>query len=339
MLDEFLAQLRKTPLGAFPTRLEFLERLSRRLGGPDIWIKRDDCTGLGGGGNKVRKLEYLLADARAQDCDTVITAGAIQSNHARLTAAAAAKCGLECILVLTDSVEGRSRAYKTSGNALLDRLFGAEVHVVPGDTNSMEKMQEIAAKLRGAKRRPYVIPIGGSNAIGTLGYVAAAGELVAQCGNAGISPACVMLPTGSGATQAGMVLGLALSRSSIRTVGFSVGRRQSDQIARLRTLVDATSSLLRIPIALDASNLVVDDRQVGLAYGIPTTRMVEAVRLLAEEEGLLLDPVYSGKAMAGLLAAVRDERNEKARPIVFLHTGGSPSLFAYDDIFGEESWS
>jgi len=333
VIDDILARFPKVSLGYLPTPLEHLPRLSRHLGGPEIWVKRDDCTGLGMGGNKVRKLEYLMGDAKAGNHDTIITSGAIQSNHARLTAAAAAKLGHGCVLVLTDSVPGMGTAYKQSGNLLLDRVFGAEVHIVPGETDTTKAMETVAEDLRRKNHSPYIVPIGGSNEIGALGYVAAAGELVEQCRHQGLSFNSIMLPTASAGTHVGLLLGLALQRISVEVIGFSVGRKREEQTIKVETLIKQTSALLQRSLPLDYGAILVDDGFTGPGYGQPTPEMMAAVRLVAEKEGLILDPVYSGKAMAGLIAFIRQRRWTNAESVIFLHTGGSASLFAYDDVF------
>jgi D-cysteine desulfhydrase family pyridoxal phosphate-dependent enzyme len=327
---------KRVALATLPTPLEFLPRLSRTLGGPDIWVKRDDCTGLGMGGNKARKLEYLIGDARAKGADTLITAGALQSNHARQTAAAAAKLGLGCILVLTDTVPERSEAYRSSGNVLLDRLFGADVRMYPRGTDAAAVMETVAKDCREAGRKPYVIPIGGSNEIGALGYVDASHELAQQGKQLGLCLSCVVTASGSAGTQAGLVAGFSLRPNAPRVIGFSVARKSTDQSERVRSIAD-TTTLLCGGSLVSVDSVVVDDNFIGDGYGRPTKEMTEAVRLVAQEEGLILDPVYSGKAMAGLIAYIRAGRFTRSDQVTFIHTGGSVGLFAYDDVFGGSS--
>jgi len=320
----------KVPLAHLPTPLEPLPALSRALGGPEIWVKRDDCTGLAGGGNKARKLEYLMADALARKADRIITAGGIQSNHARQTAAAAARLGLRCTLVLTDSVPDRSAAYHGSANLLLDRLFGADLRFYDGSADADAAMAEIAQSCAAAGERPYVIPIGGSNAIGARAYVDAAAELLDQATALGQSFSHAVLATGSGGTHAGLALGLATCGAEIPVLGISVSRARDAALERVRGLVESTAALLGIG---HEPEILVDDRFVGPGYGLPTDAMKEAVDLVARTEGLLLDPVYTGKAMAGLIALVREGRFAQGDQVLFWHTGGSIALFAYDEIF------
>lgn len=318
-------------LATLPTPLEPLPALSRHLGGPQIWVKRDDCTGLAGGGNKARKLDYLMQEALRQGADTVITAGGLQSNHARQTAAAAARLGLACILALSDSVPGRSAAYHHSANLLLDRLFGAEIRLVDASRDPLEAMGEIAAACTAAGRRPYVIPVGGSNAVGALGYVAAVDELLDQAEAAGVAFDHIVVTTGSGGTHAGIVAGLALRGLAVPVTGISVSRARADAAARVQGILEAVLAARGGARAVPA--VEVDDRFIGAGYGQPTAAMAEAVRAAATTEGLLLDPVYTGKAMAGLMALVREGRLRREHKVLFWHTGGSIALFAYDDVF------
>ena len=318
-------------LAHLPTPLERLASLSASLGGPEIWVKRDDCTGLASGGNKARKLEHLMHDALAKGADTIITAGGIQSNHARQTAAAAARLNLRCILVLTDSVPGRSHVYHHGGNVLLDRLFGAEIRLVEGDVDPLDAMSEIARQCSGAGGKPYCIPVGGSNAIGARGYVEAAGEMLDQSKLAGMVFSHIVLPTGSGGTHAGLIAGLAMRDARVDVIGISVSRLRQEAVQRVSDLTRDTFSLLGIDRPVP--EIWIDDRFVGEAYGIPTAAMAEAVRRVARTEGLLLDPVYTGKAMAGLMALVAEGRLTKADRVLFWHTGGSVALFAYEDVF------
>jgi D-cysteine desulfhydrase family pyridoxal phosphate-dependent enzyme len=320
-------------LAHLPTPLERLTALSASLGGPEIWVKRDDCTGLASGGNKARKLEYLMHDALAEGADTIITAGGIQSNHARQTAAAAARLNLRCILVLTDSVPGRSNTYHRGGNVLLDHLFGADIRTVGGDVDPLEAMSDIADICSRAGGKPYCIPVGGSNAVGARAYVDAAGEMLDQAKLAGVGFSHVVLPTGSGGTHAGLVAGLAMRDSPIEVIGISVSRMREEAARRVSDLTRDTFSLLGIKRPLP--EICIDDRFVGEAYGIPTSAMTEAVRKVARSEGLLLDPVYTGKAMAGLMALVAEGRLTKADRVLFWHTGGSVALFAYGDVFAD----
>ena len=328
-----LDQLPRTRLQHAPTPLEHLPRLTAALGGPQLWVKRDDCTGLALGGNKVRKLEFLLGEALAQGADTIITAGGPQSNHARQTAAAAARLGLDCLLILTDAVAGRDPTYHTNGNLLLDELFGARIELHPGTADPDAEMARAADECRADGGTPYVIPIGGSNALGLMGYVDAARELLDQAKAQGVGITHVALASGSGGTHAGLALGLALGGSTAPAVGYCISRTAAEQRPRVAGLLQAGADLLGVASPLSAADLVLEDGVIGEGYGQPTEGMAEAVRLAATQEALLLDPVYSGKAMAGVIADIRAGRFRPDDAVVFLHTGGAPSLFAYPDAF------
>ncbi len=314
-----------------PTPLEPLERLSRELGGPQVWVKRDDCTGLAGGGNKTRKLEFLLADAGDQGADTVLTAGALQSNHARQTAAACAKVGLACELFLKRGVRDRGPSYEQSGNLLLDRFFGARIRLLSQESDAVAAMEERADALRRQNRKPYTIPVGGSNAVGASAYVECAHELLAQAQNAGVRVDAVIHASASRGTQAGLAVGLAGRAGSTRLLGVSVSGRSDEARAKVERLARATCD--RLGLQTRFADVEVDDRFVGEGYGIPTRDALSAIGLLARLEGLLLDPVYTGKAMAGLMAMVREGRFSAGEHVVFLHTGGWPALFGYEEEF------
>ncbi len=320
-------------LGHLPTPLEPMARLSAHLGGPTLWIKRDDCTGLATGGNKTRKLEFLVADALAQGADTLITLGALQSNHARQTAAAAAKLGLKCVLVLEERVSQPTDAYRHNGNVLLDRLLGATVKYVPRDSSMTAASEMAADEVRRAGGRPYVIPGGGSNAIGALGYVGCALEILQQAAGLGVRIDRAVHATGSSGTQAGLIAGFDGMRSGVRVLGITVGRPRDNQEKNVARLLDATWAHLGMTGAAAHDNIEANDQYFGAAYGIPTPAMKEAVGLLAETEGVLLDPVYSGKAMSGLIDLVRRRVFGKDENIVFVHTGGQAGLFAYEPAF------
>jgi D-cysteine desulfhydrase/L-cysteate sulfo-lyase len=323
-------------LAALPTPFEPLANLSQSLSsggrGPSIWMKRDDCTGFAGGGNKVRKLEHLVADALKRGADTLVTLGAIQSNHARQTAAAAARHGLGCVLLLTDSVAGRSEAYRANGNRLLDRIFGAEIRLLAASEDSAAAAAETVAALSAQGRTPYLIPVGGSNALGSLAYRDALLELAAQAQRESRQIDHIVLPTGSGGTHAGILAGVEEAGLPCRVHGISVSRPSG----QARAIV---SGLVQEIVALEgrerggAADPEVDDSQVGTGYGQPTAAMVEAVELVARTEGILLDPVYTGKAMAGLLARARSGAFAPGETVVFWHTGGAPGLFAYPEAF------
>jgi D-cysteine desulfhydrase family pyridoxal phosphate-dependent enzyme len=274
-----------------------------------------------------------LGEALAQGADTVITTGGFQSNHARQTAAAAARLGLRCLLILTDSVPGRAPAYRTNGNLILDDLFGARIELRPGTADVDAEMTHAAERYVVEGRKPYVIPIGGSNALGLIGYVRAARELLEQARVQGVEFTHVVLASASGGTQAGLTLGLALEGSNAPVIGYCVGRASTDQRPRIAALMRHGAELLGIDSPLTPGDLLLEDGVVGQGYGLPTTAMAEAVRLAASQEGLVLDPVYTGKAMAGLIAGVRAGRYQSGDVVIFLHTGGTPGLFAYPDSF------
>lgn len=317
-----------------PTPIQHLARLSSNLGGPDIFVKRDDLMGLGGGGNKVRKLEFLVGAALAQGADTIITVGAWQSNHARLTAAAASRAGLSCELFLTRTVPRGDMAYLENGNILLDGLFGAYIHPVSGNIGALMAAEQRAEELRSVGKGVYIAPFGGSSEIGCLGYAACALEILDQCDQLGISFDRIILPNGTGGTHAGLVAGLiALGQKPSTVQAFSVLNAASR--ARPITLEKArdTLALLNSSMSVDDADIVIDDHQLGEGYGVPTNAMRHAVRTLASTEGFLIDPVYGGKAFAGLLSNITRRQYGKTEKILFLMTGGLPGLFAYQSAF------
>jgi D-cysteine desulfhydrase len=314
-----------------PTPLEAAPHLSRALGGPEIWFKRDDLLGLAAGGNKTRKLEFLVADALAQGCDTLITVGAVQSNHCRLTAAAAAKEGLKCRLVLEQRVAG-SYDPAAAGNNLLFDLLGVEaITVVDAGADLAAAMEAVAAEAARAGRKAYVIPGGGSNALGALGYAACAQELMAQTFDQGLFIDHIVLASGSAGTHAGMLTGLAALNAGVPVTGINVRRPRTEQEGNVHALAQECAALLGVTAAPRAAVTCLDE-WVGPGYSLPTPEMVEAVRTVASAEGVLLDPVYTGKAMAGLMALARQGRWRAGEKVVFLHTGGSPTLHAYKDV-------
>lgn len=318
-----------------PTPLEPLTHLADYLGGPDLWIKRDDLLGLTAGGNKTRKLEFLMADALAQGADTIITVGAVQSNHCRLTLAAAVREGLACQLVLEERVPG-SFDEGASGNHFLFRLLGVErTVVVEGGSDLQAAMQQLADELIEEGRVPYIIPGGGSNALGAMGYVACAEELVAQANDLDITIAKVVCASGSGGTHAGLLAGLHGVNADLPVEGISVRAPKGAQEQKIHALAQETASLAGLSTPIPRSAVTVDDRYVGEGYSIPTKAMVEAVQLFARFEGILLDPVYTGKAAAAFVAMSRAGGYDPEERWVFLHTGGSPALYAYQDVLLE----
>lgn len=318
-----------------PTPLEPLERISAALGGPNLWIKRDDCTGLSSGGNKTRKLEFLMADAVEQGADTIITQGATQSNHARQTCAIAAKLGLESHILLEDRTGYHDEAYTHNGNVLLDELHGASISVRPGGSDMNIEMEQLAMQLRDDGKKTYIIPGGGSNEIGALGYVNAAFELTHQANERSLRIDHLLHATGSAGTQAGLVLGMEAMNSNIPVYGVSVRAEKQQQEENVYGLVQRTAEFMGYsPDLVARDKVVANSDYVGPGYGLPTDAMVEAVKMLASYEGILLDPVYSGKGFSGLIDLVRKGHFKKGENVVFLHTGGSVSLFAYPNIFG-----
>lgn len=318
---------------AGPTPIERVPRFSAALGGPNIYIKRDDLLGLTAGGNKTRKLEFLVAEALAQGADTLITCGAIQSNHCRLTLAAAVKEELKCRLVLEERVPG-SYHPQASGNNFLYNLLGVEqVKVVPAGAPLLEEMAAVAGELAVAGRKGYVIPSGGSNPLGALGYVACAQEILAQTFELGLDIQTIICASGSAGTQAGLVTGIQGCNMNVPVLGINVSRAKQTQEALVYGLVQATAEYagLSSPVPREAVTCCGD--YVGPGYALPTPGMAEAVRLLARTEGILLDPVYTGKAMAGLIDLVRKGYFERDSNILFVHTGGSPALYVYEEYF------
>ncbi|MBP0588687.1 D-cysteine desulfhydrase family protein [Paraburkholderia sp. LEh10] len=329
-----LSAFARYPLIEGPTPIQRLSRLSKLSGDVDIYVKRDDLMGLGGGGSKLRKLEYLLGEAIEQGADTIITVGARQSNHARLTAAAAAKAGLACELVLTRAVPREDDDYVFNGNVLLDALLGARVHDLPGNADAMAFALNRADDLRKAGRNVYLAPLGGSSARGNLGYAACAAEILAQANESRIAFDRIALANGSGGTQAGLVAGLiAMGEDPARVVSYNVLATHESTLSNTRLKATETLGLLRPGMVVPDAKVIVEDGQRGDGYGIPTDAMREAVRLLASVEGLLIDPVYGGKAFAGLLHDIRSQALAPGAQVLFVMTGGLPGLYAYRSAF------
>ena len=326
-----MKELPRTQIAYLPTPVEFLHNLTKLCGGPRIFVKRDDQTGLGLGGNKARKLEFLLGEALAVGADTLVTAGAVQSNHCRQTAAAAARCQMDCILILLgDEPE------KHTGNLLLDDLFGAEIRWARKEQRDAElraTCQDVEAK----GRKPYLIPYGGSNPIGATGYFFAMAELVAQWDESLLNsplPDWIILPSGSGGTQAGMVLGAKQFHYPGRILGISVDEPAELYSARISRLVSATAEHLGIDDLGRESKVLVSSDYLGGGYGIVGQPELEAIQMFARSEGILLDPVYTGRAAAGMIDLIRSGYIQKHEGVLFWHTGGAPALFAgqYSDL-------
>jgi len=336
-----LTDFPRVRLAQAPTPLEDLANLSRDIGGPRLLVKRDDLTGFAMGGNKVRQAEFYLGDALEEGADTLITTGAVQSNHARVTAGAAAKYGLACHLLVEQRVPGTDAGseYQGSGNALLQRLFGARLHPWPegeDEAGADARLEAIAADVRAAGGRPYVIHLGpGHPPLGALGYVDAAAELLAQARDQDLAPDAVVLPSGSASTHAGLLVGLRAAGNPLRVLGVCIRRAAALQAERVLARARWAAELIGRPDVVGPADIDVTDAYLGPGYGQPTPAMIEAVGLAARREALLLDPVYTGKAMAGLLDLARSGAFPPAATVVFLHTGGAPALFAYRGLFAE----
>jgi D-cysteine desulfhydrase family pyridoxal phosphate-dependent enzyme len=326
----------RIPLATLPTPLHDAIRLREALGGPArcprILIKRDDLTSLGLGGNKARKLEYLVADAKAQGATTLVTTGAVQSNHARMTAAAACVAGMRCVLVLTTTTERPAIA----GNLLLDKLYGAEIRLVPSIDpmfavgNDEPVVADVVAEEKAAGRVAYVIPVGGSSGIGVFGYVSGTAELVDQLSEARVSPSRLYYASGSRGTQAGLTLGAKLCAAPYRVYGVAVSGGEPEKIERARRIANEAAQRLGLPERLEFSDLVTDQNFIGEGYGIPSDAALEAIRILGTTEAIVLDPCYTSKAMAALIQHTRGGELAASDCVVFLHTGGMPALFTAD---------
>ena len=314
------------------TPLEKLERLSAMLGGPDIYIKRDDLLGLAGGGNKTRKLEFLVADALAKGCDTLITVGAVQSNHCRLTLAAAVKEGMKCRLLLEQRV-ARSYDPQASGNNFLYRLLGVEeIKVVDLGTDLAKTMEQMAEDVARRGRKAYIIPGGGSTPLGALGYVSCAEEILADAFDMGLRLDHIVCASGSAGTHAGLITGLIGNNANIPLTGINVRRTREEQEPMVHKLAEQTAALLCVRGGVPREAITALGDWVGPGYSVPSPEMVEAVRMVAQVEGILLDPVYTGKAMAGLIGLIRQGKFRKGETVLFVHTGGSPALYAYQNV-------
>jgi D-cysteine desulfhydrase family pyridoxal phosphate-dependent enzyme len=333
--------LPRVPLAVLPTPIHDAVNLRRALGGegrcPRIVFKRDDLTGLALGGNKARKLEFLIADARRRGATSVVTTGAVQSNHARMTAAASRAVGLGVTLVLTT----REAAPAKQGNYLLDRLFGATIHLIAAGPDPRiavapdeeQRVAEVVEEMTRRGERPYVIPVGGSSGVGALGYAAGTLEIVGQLKELNLAPARLYYASGSRGTQAGLELGARLFGPPYRLCGVAVSGGEDEKRIRAARIANEAAALVGAHAAITPEELVTDQRHIGEGYGIATPDGLEAIRLVARHEGILLDPVYTAKAMAALIADVRAGAVPPDETIMFLHTGGVPALFAHADEF------
>lgn len=314
------------------TPIEKFGRLSALLGGPDIYIKRDDLLGLAGGGNKTRKLEFLVADALAKGCDTLITVGAVQSNHCRLTLAAAVKEGMKCRLLLEQRV-AKSYNPQASGNNFLYRLLGVEeIRVVDLGTDLAKTMEQMAEEVAKRGGKAYLIPGGGSNPLGALGYVSCAEEILAQTFDLGLRLDHIVCASGSAGTHAGLITGLIGNNANIPLTGINVRRTRDEQEPMVHELAEQTAATLCVRGGVPREAITALGDWVGPGYSLPSAEMIEAVRMLAQVEGILLDPVYTGKAMAGLIALIRNGVFVKGQNVLFVHTGGAPALYAYQSV-------
>jgi D-cysteine desulfhydrase family pyridoxal phosphate-dependent enzyme len=332
-----LSDFPRVALAHTPTALEPMPNISRALSRPELWIKRDDCTGLGMGGNKARQLEFYLGEALAQGADTVVITGAVQSNYVRAAAAGAAKLGLACEIQLEERVADMDDTYRRSGNVLLDRLFGARLHNYPegeDEAGADGALEAIAERVRQRGRVPYVIHLSaGHRPLGALGYVDAAQEVLAQAEDEGVDFDAIVVASGSGATHAGLLVGLAIAgHSDIMVHGICVRRDAEAQAPRVLRVARATCDELDAGELVEASQIVVHDDWLAPGYGHAAAETLAAIRTAARHEGILLDPVYSGKAFAGALGLAGRGVFAAGARVLFVHTGGTPALFAYRSV-------
>ena len=325
-----IQNFKRIKLGHFPTPIEYLKNITAHLNGPKIYIKRDDCTGLASGGNKTRKLEYLMPDAIKNQADLIVTVGAIQSNHARQTAAACAILGLKCLIILEQRLADAPNIYMTSGNVFLDKLFGAELILCPNEKDVKDYAEEIMTERKNQGANPYYIPVGGSNHIGELGYVECMREIIEYDKDNSFTH--IVLATGSGGTHSGSVAGKTYYKKKIKIVGISVKDKKNDQEEKVFKLAQTACEYMNCERPKREDVFVFDD-YVGSGYGVPTKGMKEAVKLMATKEGILLDPVYSGKGFDGLIDLVSKKYFKDTDKLLFLHTGGAVSLHAYEWAF------
>ncbi len=320
-----MKEIKRFSLAHLPTPLEPMERLGAVLGGPDLWIKRDDQTGLATGGNKTRKLELLIAEAQAQQADVVLTVGAIQSNHCRQTAAAAARAGLRCVLVLRGYAPPREQ---WTGNLLLDDLLGAQVWWAKDD-DPLLALEKAAQAERAAGRTPYVIPYGGSNRVGAAAYALAFDELWDQMQAQDLPFDRIVFASSSGGTQAGLIVGAKARGYKGQVLGISVDKTGGHLRESIAALLAPTAAYLGLDLEFGPEDVLINDEFLGGGYAVLTDAEREAIRLTARNEGILLDPVYTGKAMAGLIGLIRRGEIGRGERVLFWHTGGIPALFAY----------
>ena len=327
-----LSEMPRHPLAHLPTPVELMANLSSEIGKAKIYVKRDDCTGLALGGNKIRQLEYYVGAAEAKGADTLLITGAVQSNYVRSTVAAAAKRGMACHVQLEERVPDPTDLYRTSGNVLLDELMGATVHYYPDgedEAGADRRLGEIAAELRQQGRSPYIVPLSpGHPPLAALGYIDAAKELLEQIEAMDVRVDRIFVASGSGNTHAGLLYGLRAYGSSIPVTGVCVRRSEDLQVPRLATRCDEIASLLEADNPVAAGDIVVDDHVLAPGYGRMNDAVSEAINLAARKEAILVDPVYTGRVLASLIAHAR--KLSTAENLLFIHTGGTPAIFAYE---------
>ena len=330
-----LSHLPQIVLGHYPTPIESLSRLSTHFPGCQISVKRDDCTGLGFGGNKVRQIEFYLGDALSKGCDTVLSTGAIQSNYMRTIAAAASKLGLDCHIQLENRVKNTSKEYQTSGNRLLTDMFGAQVSYYPegeDEDGADRSINEIAEQLKAKGKTPYVIPLSMvKEPKGAFGYMVAAQEMLQQFESSGVYPEVIVVGSGSGLTHAGLLMGLRLLGSSIPVLGACVRRQANLQKTRIKTHCENLSRMLEVSGLISDEDIWVNDNALAPGYGQISDALKKVIGMAATNEGLLLDPVYSGKTLCCLLNAIEADQLNGYQDALFVHTGGTPAIFAYQN--------
>jgi D-cysteine desulfhydrase family pyridoxal phosphate-dependent enzyme len=311
--------------------LEFLPRLSKHLGGPKIYVKRDDEGGRSGGGNKLRKYERIIGDAIAKNCDTLIIAGHYQSNAARELVGSACQLGLKSVVVCKEFIPVQNETFLRNGNALLMNIMGAEIVSIKSEDDFTEAMNMVADNVKKNNGNPYIIPFGGSNLLGVLGYVDCVDEIVRQSVTLSIDfPNYIFTPTGSGGTQAGVITGVEKNKLQTKVIGISVLHKKQVAEKNVSDLTSEAMDFFNIE-NLNKEIVTVDDRFIGEGYGITTKESIETIKLLAKLEGILLCPVYTAKSMTGLIEYIRTEKIQKTESVVFIHTGGSPLIYAYYD--------
>lgn len=329
----------RVPLVTATTPLEAMQNLSSHLGGANIFVKRDDCSGLAFGGNKVRQLEFYFGDAISQKADTILITSAVQSNFVRCAAAAACKLGMDCHVQLEQRVQQTDDNYRNSGNVLINKLLGATIHTFPNgedEAGADEQLQVLAQELKSIGKRPYVIPLApGHPPLGALGYVVASLELLTQIAAADIKVDRILVGSGSGATHAGLLFGLRAFGSKINVVGVCVRRNAELQFDRIKSSCEQIATLIGAKNVVDNKDILLTDRFLAPGYGVPSDAVLDAIVLAARTEGLIVDPVYTGKVLAATIDASISANRDTS--LLFIHTGGTPAVFAYQDILERAS--